>query len=130
MNGLSHQAVCFTLDDSTGNSNHKSLDTNGHTYYSQDGVQNYLPQTCPNGTSSGLESEGYEKRGVGLDFAILDSTFLLSQVFPSLFMGMIVQFTKSVTAYVASSAIFGAVGVYFATQVVFEQKDVKKVLEI
>uniref|UniRef100_A0A4W5JPF9 Zgc:77158 n=1 Tax=Hucho hucho TaxID=62062 RepID=A0A4W5JPF9_9TELE len=69
------------------------------------------------------EPEGYEKRGVGLDFAILDSTFLLSQVFPTLFMGMIVQFTKSVTAYMASSAIFGIIAIYLANQIIFDQKD-------
>ncbi|KPP65372.1 solute carrier family 45 member 3-like [Scleropages formosus] len=65
------------------------------------------------------------KRGVGLDFAILDSTFLLSQVFPTLFMGMIVQFTESVTTYIACSSLIGFVAIYMANHVVFDQKDFK-----
>lgn len=67
----------------------------------------------------------FEKRGVGLDFAILDSTFLLSQVFPTLFMGTVVQLAQSVTAYIAFSAIFGAVAIYLAGRIVFDQKDLK-----
>lgn len=67
----------------------------------------------------------FEKRGVGLDFAILDSTFLLSQVFPTLFMGTVVQLAQSVTAYIAFSAIFGAVAIYLASQIIFDQKDLK-----
>nr|XP_006633777.2 PREDICTED: solute carrier family 45 member 3-like [Lepisosteus oculatus]XP_015208592.1 PREDICTED: solute carrier family 45 member 3-like [Lepisosteus oculatus] len=79
------------------------------------------------GLSNGEEGkqEDYGKRGVGLDFAILDSTFLLSQVFPSLFMGMIVQFTESVTAYIASSTIFGFISIYLTNHIVFDQKDLK-----
>ncbi|XP_039616564.1 solute carrier family 45 member 3 [Polypterus senegalus] len=71
------------------------------------------------------EDVDHGKRGIGLDFAILDSTFLLSQVFPTLFMGMIVQFTESVTAYIASSTIFGLIAIYLANHVVFDQKDLK-----
>jgi len=69
---------------------------------------------------------GSEKRGVGLDFAMLDSTFLLSQVFPTLVMGMVVQLVQSVTAYIACSVVFGALAVCLASRVVvFEQKDLK-----
>ncbi|MEQ2277612.1 hypothetical protein XENORESO_005210 [Xenotaenia resolanae] len=132
----------------------KSMHTNGMTYLSpaleEEGVQNhqtapykhpllsqdgyeYFPiQQSPNGSlhcSGGPEQDeaepGYEKRGVGLDFAILDSTFLLSQVIPTLFMGTIVQFAQSVTAYIASSAIFGAVAIYLASHIVFDQKDLR-----
>ncbi|XP_042740105.1 solute carrier family 45 member 3 isoform X1 [Lagopus leucura] len=65
-------------------------------------------------------------RGICLDLAILDSAFLLSQVVPSLFMGSIVQFTQSVTAYMVSAASFGVVAIYFATKVVFDKSDMAK----
>ncbi|XP_055047725.2 solute carrier family 45 member 3 [Misgurnus anguillicaudatus] len=117
---LTRDSVCLTLDTDSGDLTHKSGISNGHAHYS-DGQTYYQP--LQNGASVTLESEDFEKRGVGLDFAILDSTFLLSQVFPTFFMGMIVQFTESVTAYIASSAIFGAIGIYFATHIIFDQKD-------
>ncbi|KAJ4937451.1 hypothetical protein JOQ06_002086 [Pogonophryne albipinna] len=79
----------------------------------------------PGGTEQEEVESGFEKRGVGLDFAILDSAFLLSQVFPTLFMGMIVQFAQSVTAYIACSAIFGAIAIYLGSQITFDQKDLK-----
>ncbi|XP_014003455.1 solute carrier family 45 member 3 [Salmo salar] len=110
---------------------HKLGGTNGHAFFSQDGSDYYPPPHDQDGSSHKAtgpeqdEPEGYEKRGVGLDFAILDSTFLLSQVFPTLFMGMIVQFTKSVTAYMASSAIFGIIAIYLANNIIFDQKDLK-----
>ncbi|NWY03245.1 S45A3 protein, partial [Nothoprocta ornata] len=65
-------------------------------------------------------------RGICLDLAVLDSAFLLSQVVPSLVMGSIVQFTQSVTAYMASAAAFGLVAIYFATKVVFDKSDMAK----
>ncbi|NXP24531.1 S45A3 protein, partial [Scytalopus superciliaris] len=65
-------------------------------------------------------------RGICLDLAILDSAFLLSQVVPSLFMGSIVQFTQSVTAYMVSAAALGLVAIYFATKVVFDKSDMAK----
>uniref|UniRef100_A0A8C6JQ26 Uncharacterized protein n=1 Tax=Melopsittacus undulatus TaxID=13146 RepID=A0A8C6JQ26_MELUD len=65
-------------------------------------------------------------RGICLDLAILDSAFLLSQVVPSLFMGSIVQFTQSVTAYMVSAAAFGLIAIYFATKVVFDKSDMAK----
>ncbi|KAM4038798.1 solute carrier family 45 member 3-like [Anomaloglossus baeobatrachus] len=67
----------------------------------------------------------YAKRGIGLDFATLDSTFLLSQVFPSLFMGMFVQMMENVTVYIASSVVFGIFAIYLANRVVFDQKDLR-----
>ncbi|XP_039558527.1 solute carrier family 45 member 3 [Passer montanus] len=69
---------------------------------------------------------GAPARGICLDLAILDSAFLLSQVVPSLFMGSIVQFTQSVTAYMVSAAGLGLVAIYFATKVVFDKGDVAK----
>ncbi|XP_022045622.1 solute carrier family 45 member 3 [Acanthochromis polyacanthus] len=100
-----------------------------HAFFSQDYEFNPSPQNQNGSSHSSSEPDeaelGYEKRGVGLDFAILDSTFLLSQVFPTLFMGMIVQFTQSVTAYIACSAIFGAVAIYLAGQIVFDQKELR-----
>ncbi|GAA6090830.1 solute carrier family 45 member 3 [Tachysurus ichikawai] len=117
---IPNETMRLTLTEDVSDLNH-----NGHTHYDQDDVEFYAPQQGQNGTHLDHRSDDYDKRGVGLDFAILDSTFLLSQVFPSLFMGMIVQFTQSVTAYIASSAIFGAISVYFATRVIFEQKDLE-----
>uniref|UniRef100_A0A3Q3E2L3 Zgc:77158 n=1 Tax=Labrus bergylta TaxID=56723 RepID=A0A3Q3E2L3_9LABR len=106
----------------------------GQAFFNQNGYE-YLPSPLsangsahspahsPSVTEQEEAESGFEKRGVGLDFAILDSTFLLSQVFPTLFMGMIVQFAQSVTAYIACSAIFGAVAIYLARQIIFDQKD-------
>ncbi|XP_077190862.1 solute carrier family 45 member 3 [Paroedura picta] len=65
-------------------------------------------------------------RGICSDLAILDSAFLLSQVIPSLLLGSVVQFTQSVTAYMASAAGFGLVAIYFATKVVFDKSDMAK----
>ncbi|MEQ2229854.1 hypothetical protein ILYODFUR_023202 [Ilyodon furcidens] len=114
-----------------GVQNHKTAPYK-HPLLSQDGYEYFPIQQSPNGSlhcSGGPEQDeaepGYEKRGVGLDFAILDSTFLLSQVIPTLFMGTIVQFAQSVTAYIASSAIFGAVAIYLASHIVFDQKDLR-----
>ncbi|XP_059391777.1 solute carrier family 45 member 3 [Carassius carassius] len=121
---ITRDSVCLTLDSGPGDLNHKSGISNGHVPHNRD-EPGYYPSLCQNGAHLGLESEDFEKRGVGLDFAILDSTFLLSQVFPTLFMGMIVQFTESVTMYIASSAIFGAIGIYFATHIIFDQKDLR-----
>ncbi|XP_068125657.1 solute carrier family 45 member 3 [Hyperolius riggenbachi] len=64
--------------------------------------------------------------GICLDMAILDSAFLLSQVVPSLAMGIIVQITHTVTAYVASAATFGFIAIYFSSKVVFEKSDMMK----
>ncbi|XP_061678904.1 solute carrier family 45 member 3 isoform X2 [Syngnathoides biaculeatus] len=99
-------------------------------FFSQDGY--YAARLNQNGSAhspAGPEPEdpesGYEDRGVGLDFAILDSTFLLSQVIPTLLMGTIVQFAQSVTAYIACSAVLGVVAICLANHIVFDQKDLK-----
>uniref|UniRef100_A0A8C5LSZ6 Solute carrier family 45 member 3 n=1 Tax=Leptobrachium leishanense TaxID=445787 RepID=A0A8C5LSZ6_9ANUR len=65
--------------------------------------------------------------GICLDMAILDSALLLSQVVPSLFMGIIVQMTQTVTAYVASAAAFGVIAIYFSNKVVFNKSDMLKI---
>lgn len=94
----------------------------------QDGYEFYSPNGSVHACAGSDQEEPetpFEKRGVGLDFAILDSTFLLSQVFPTLFMGTVVQLAHSVTAYIAFSAIFGAIAIYLASQIVFDQKDLK-----
>ncbi|XP_039988031.1 solute carrier family 45 member 3 [Xiphias gladius] len=125
-------SMYLTPVEEEGGRNHKTGASYGHAIFSQDSCEYYPSPHRENGSShssGGTEQEeaelGYEKRGVGLDFAILDSTFLLSQVFPTLFMGMIVQFAQSVTAYIACSAIFGAVAIYLASQIVFDHKDLK-----
>ena len=133
-NGITakRDSIYLTPVEEEGGRSPKTGVTYGHTIFGQDSYEYYPSPHCQNGpshSSGGTEQEeaelGYEKRGVGLDFAILDSTFLLSQVFPTLFMGMIVQFAQSVTAYIACSAIFGAVAIYLASQIVFDQKDLK-----
>ncbi|XP_018559026.1 solute carrier family 45 member 3 [Lates calcarifer] len=133
-NGIAtkRDSVYLTPVEEEGGLNHKTGAPYGQAFFSQDSYEYYPSPHSQNGSShssGGAEQEdpelGYEKRGVGLDFAILDSTFLLSQVFPTLFMGMIVQFAQSVTAYIACSAIFGAVAIYLASQIVFDQKDLK-----
>ncbi|XP_053313682.1 solute carrier family 45 member 3 [Spea bombifrons] len=65
--------------------------------------------------------------GVCLDMAILDSACLISQIVPALFVGLIVQMTQTVTAYVASAAAFGLIAIYFSSKVVFEKSDMAKV---
>lgn len=131
-NGITtkRDSVYLTPLEEEGGLNHKTGTPYGQAFISQDSYEYYpSPQNGSSHSSGGSEQEeadlGYEKRGVGLDFAILDSTFLLSQVFPTLFMGMIVQFAQSVTAYIASSAIFGAIAIYLASQIIFDQKDLK-----
>ncbi|XP_035281796.1 solute carrier family 45 member 3 [Anguilla anguilla] len=122
VNGIAvtRESLCMA-EDEEGGLNYKRGSANGHAYH----------QAAPhgqNGCAPGPgppEPEDHGKRGVGLDFAILDSTFLLSQVFPTFFMGMIVQLTESVTAYIASSAIFGAIAIYLARHIVFDQRDLK-----
>ncbi|XP_055011804.1 solute carrier family 45 member 3 [Boleophthalmus pectinirostris] len=97
--------------------------------YGQDPHELYSSASSLNGSvpSSSEQQDdtepGFEKRGVGLDFAILDSAFLISQVILTFFMGMIVQFAQSVTAYMACSTIFGAVAIYFSGRIVYDQKD-------
>lgn len=133
-NGITtrRDAVHLTPVEEEGGLNPTNGNAYGHAFFSQDTYEYYhSPHNqnssfhSTNDTEQEEAESGYEKRGVGLDFAILDSTFLLSQVFPTLFMGMIVQFTQSVTAYIACSAIFGAIAIYLASQIVFDQKDLK-----
>ncbi|XP_015229556.1 solute carrier family 45 member 3 [Cyprinodon tularosa] len=100
------------------------LSQDSYEYFPIQQSQNGSPP-CSGGPEQDDADPGYEKRGVGLDFAILDSTFLLSQVIPTLFMGSIVQFAQSVTTYIASSAIFGAIAIYLASHIVFDQKDLR-----
>lgn len=125
-------SVYLTPVEEEGGLNHQTGPPYRHALFSQDSYEYYPGPQSQNGSSHSANApeqdeaeSGFEKRGVGLDFAILDSTFLLSQVFPTLFMGMIVQFAQSVTAYIACSAIFGAVAIYLASQIVFDQKDLR-----
>lgn len=133
-NGVARRdSVYVTPVEKDGGLNHKVDTPYGNTFFSQDSFDHYTGPHSQNGSSHTSNSSGEqeeveqesENRGVGLDFAILDSTFLLSQVFPTFFMGMIVQFAQSVTAYIASSAIFGAVAIYLASHIIFDQKDLK-----
>ncbi|XP_051967313.1 solute carrier family 45 member 3-like [Xyrauchen texanus] len=87
--------------------------------------QNNLPTSKPLNlqVSFPIESQPPALRGMGTDIAILDSAYLLSQVVPSLFMGSIVQFFHSVTAYMACASLLSVVAVYFSTKIVFEKTD-------
>ncbi|GAB6027965.1 hypothetical protein CHUAL_002192 [Chamberlinius hualienensis] len=58
-------------------------------------------------------------RGFGVDLAVLDAAYFLSQTVISLFIGSIVDATQSVTAYIAIAAFFGAVSCFYSTTVVF-----------
>lgn len=101
------------------------FDQDTHEFFSNSASYNGSPH-CPSAVKQQDDTEsGFEKRGVGLDFAILDSAFLISQVILTLFMGMIVQFAQSVTAYMACSSVFGAVAIYFGGRIVYDQKDLK-----
>ncbi|XP_033824317.1 solute carrier family 45 member 3 [Periophthalmus magnuspinnatus] len=119
-------SIYLTSVDVEGRLTHQKRPT-----YGQDPQEFYSNATslngsvhCPSNSEQQDDTEsGYEKRGVGLDFAILDSAFLISQVILTFFMGMIVQFAQSVTAYMACSAIFGAVAIYFSGRIVYDQKD-------
>ncbi|XP_062843005.1 solute carrier family 45 member 3 [Trichomycterus rosablanca] len=73
-------------------------------------------------TLSGLNQP---PRGMGLDLAILDSAYLLSQVVPSLFMGTIVQLFSSVTAYMVCASVLSLLAVYFSSRVVFNREDME-----
>lgn len=123
-NGIAtkRDSIYLTPVDEEDGLNHKTEAL--YMYYSSSHSQSGSSHGS-NGNEQEEAEPGFEKRGVGLDFAILDSTFLLSQVFPTLFMGTIVQFAQSVTAYIASSAIFGVVAIYLARQIIFDQKDLK-----
>lgn len=123
-------SVYLTPVDEDDGFNHKTEAPHRNKVYSKDGLE-YFPvpqsQSGSSHSSGGAEHDEleFDKRGVGLDFAMLDSTFLLSQVFPTLFMGMIVQFAQSVTAYIVCSALFGAIAIYLASHIVFDQKDLR-----
>lgn len=123
---ITRESVHLKVDDRGEVLNNKPGCVNGNAYFSRDISEYHPPQQYQNGfPSNSIEEDDHEKRGVGLDFAILDSTFLLSQVFPTFFMGMIVQLTQSVTAYIACSAIFGAIAICLANHVIFDQKDLR-----
>lgn len=132
-NGVTKRdSVYLTPVEEESEHSYKTGSLFGKALHNQDGYEYYSSAGCQNSSvliSGGSDQEepepAFEKRGVGLDFAILDSTFLLSQVFPTLFMGTVVQFAQSVTAYVAFSAFFGAIAIYLASRIVFDQKDLK-----
>ncbi|KAI5093299.1 solute carrier family 45 member 3 precursor, partial [Silurus meridionalis] len=64
-------------------------------------------------------------RGMCLDFAILDSAYLLSQVFPSLFMGSIVQLFSSVTAYMVCASALSLLAIVFSSRIVFTRQEME-----
>ncbi|GFT36945.1 membrane-associated transporter protein [Nephila pilipes] len=58
-------------------------------------------------------------RGVGEDMAVLDSAVFLSQIIPSLFLGYIVEYTKTSTTYMLVAAFCGGAACYFSYFVTF-----------
>ncbi|GFY55222.1 solute carrier family 45 member 3 [Trichonephila inaurata madagascariensis] len=58
-------------------------------------------------------------RGVGEDMAVLDSAVYLSQIIPSLFLGYIVEYTKTSTTYMLVTAFCGVAACYFSYFVTF-----------
>lgn len=130
-NGVSKRdAACLTPAEEEREHGYQTGSLFGKALARQEGCEYYASARCQSSSVHIGEQEApeaaSERRGVGLDFAILDSTFLLSQVFPTLLMGSVVQLAHSVTAYVAFSAIFGAIAVYLASRIVFDQKDLKR----
>ncbi|XP_048865769.1 solute carrier family 45 member 3 [Brienomyrus brachyistius] len=121
----SHEVGCLTAESANGELSRVLCNANGAAFFVGDATGHSGPLNGPAAAPAPPPAEDHGKRGVGLDFAMLDSTFLLSQVFPTLFMGMIVQLTESVTTYMASSAIFGSIAIYLVGHIVFEQKDLR-----
>ncbi|KAJ8258717.1 hypothetical protein COCON_G00177290 [Conger conger] len=65
-------------------------------------------------------------RGMGLDMAILDSAYLLSHLLPSLVLGYVVQFTRSVAAYMACASVFSLLAIYISSRVIFDRADLER----
>lgn len=58
-------------------------------------------------------------RGVGEDMAVLDSAVYLSQIIPSIFLGYIVEYTKTSTTYMLVTFFCGGAACYFSYFVTF-----------
>ena len=65
------------------------------------------------------------QRGIGLDIAIVDTAYLLSFLLPSLVMGYLVQFTRSVTTYMACASAFSLLAIYISSKVIFDRADLQ-----
>ncbi|KAM9311007.1 solute carrier family 45 member 3-like [Gastrophryne carolinensis] len=138
---LTKEAIYFSPDPPYSHQNgtykHKEPLCSQQGVYAAQQLEVYVhspdPHHCPKDNNNQSPDGGptdarqgvYEERGIGLDFATLDSTFLLSQVFPSLFMGMFVQLMEDVTVYIASSVVFGVFAIYLANRVVYDKKDMR-----
>ncbi|KAJ8259508.1 hypothetical protein GJAV_G00170130 [Gymnothorax javanicus] len=79
-----------------------------------------LPLDDPGSTPHGLPEL---PRGRALDMAVLDTAYLLSQLVPSLFMGFVVQLTRSVAAYMACASAFSVLAIWIARRVIFNEAD-------
>ncbi|XP_013396039.1 solute carrier family 45 member 3 [Lingula anatina] len=62
-------------------------------------------------------------RGIASDFAVLDSTYYLSQVLLSSFMGYIVEWTGSVYFYIWSALLFGLLACYTIPKIVSTKQE-------
>ncbi len=72
--------------------------------------------------------EGSTPPGVGEDMAILDSTYYLSQIILSVFMGKLVEMTGLPHFYIAIAALCGFLSAILATQVAFTPLESHKAL--
>ena len=68
-------------------------------------------------------------RGMGMDFATLDSAYYLSQVFLTAFMGHIVHLTGTVLSYVVVAGLVGAVACFFACRLVVSKSQMQLLIK-
>ncbi|XP_033115668.1 solute carrier family 45 member 3-like [Anneissia japonica] len=55
----------------------------------------------------------------GTDIALLDGAYFLAEVVASFLFGVVVELTGTTTSYIACSAIFGVIGLFFVSKVKF-----------
>ena len=68
-------------------------------------------------------------RGMGSDLATLDSSFYLSQVMLTAFMGYIVHWTGTVLSYVLVAAVMGALSCVCAARVVASKAQMQALIK-
>ena len=68
-------------------------------------------------------------RGMGMDFATLDSAYYLSQVFLTAFMGHIVHLTGTILSYVIVAGLVGGVACFFASRLVVSKSQMQMLIK-
>lgn len=69
---------------------------------------------------------GGEERGIGADIAVINSAYFLGQIIVSVVVGPLVDATRSVTVYMAVSAVCAFAACFFATHIVFTPSAVRQ----